>query len=874
MDRERWTRMQQLFDAALDMEPAERAGYLARSEADSGLRDEVARLLESEDEAAALAERVKTDAARILAEAVRAGFAPPAAGAHGDTPDPRLSPDDEGLADEGRRIGPYRILRRLGSGGMGAVFLAERADGQFEQRVALKLIKRGMDTEEILRRFRSERQILARLEHPSVARLHDGGMTDDGRPWFAMEHVDGEPIDVWCSGRDSSRQERLRLFLAVCDAVRYAHRNLVVHRDLKPDNILVRADGSVALLDFGIAKLLEVDERGTRTRGGPTPLTPSHAAPEQLGGGPITTATDVFALGVLLHELLTGERPERRGPDRAVTLRGDLGAICARALEAEPERRYGSVEELADDVRRAMGGLPVRARAAGPAYRARRFIARHRVGAAATLGLLVLLTGLVGFHIDRLRVERDRARAESVKARQVTDLLLDLFRQSDPDASRGREVTARELLERGADQVRRDLGDRPVLLAEMSTVIGSVFRSLGLFDDARPELERALALRTESFGERSPETAETALELAWLLHDLGEYDRAEGLARRALDIETALGRDSAAAAARHAVGALLGRKGDYAGEEARFRENLAERRALFGDRHEEVAQTLNGLGGTLLAQGRHHEAVASYRAAIDVRLALYGQDHREVATGYSNLGAALRLMGEYAAAEEAMRLSLDIRTRVLGAEHPHTTTSLNSLGVLMLDQGRLDDAEPFLRQALRIRREVLGPDHPQTGVPLYALATLLRRRGELEEAEPLFRESLALHRATLEPGHANIAHALIGMGMILADRGRDAEAEPYLREALSIRETAIGADHWLTDTAREQLGVNQSRLGRIQAADVLLGDAYGGLLEAFGPDDNRTARARAHLVEHYRTSGRPELADSLRAAAPPGPVDG
>lgn len=867
-------RVMAVVDAALDRPAGTRAAFLEEAcGGDDGLLRRARSLLAS-------AEAPDDGMERRLSSAVRAAASAAVAGAHPE------------------RIGRYTVIRVLGEGGMGTVYAAHQEE-PVQRDVAIKVIRPGLHAPGLIARFRAERQALASLQHPNIAELYEAGTTDDGLPYFAMEWIHGEPITTFCERRSLDLPGRIRLFRTLLGAVQHAHQKTLVHRDLKPSNVLVaEVDGRPVLkvIDFGVARVATGDAGLTGPTGAGQGIgTLEYISPECLlrHGHRADTRSDIYSLGVLLYELVAGAHPfgrdrfneatpselermlleepvpaatRRRPPRRA---HRDLDRIIDVAMAREPSERYATVVELDADLGRFLESRPISARPPRWRYRAARFLSRNRVPVTAAAVALLLLLGTASHFTLRLADERDRATREAATAQQVTGLLLDVFRQSDPDASRGRDVSARELLERGAEQIERDLGDRPELLAEMSTVIGSVFRSLGLFDHARPQLERALALRAGSFGERSPETAETTLELVWLFHDLGEYDRAETLARRALDIETALGRDSAAAAARHAIGSLLGRKGDYAGEEAWFRENLAARRALFGDHHEEVAQTLNGLGGTLLAQGRHHEAVASYRAALDIRLALYGQDHREVATGYANLGAALRLMGQHAAAEEAARLSLDIRTRVLGAEHPHTTTSLNNLGVLMLDQDRLDDAEPYLRQALRIRRDVLGPDHPQTGVPLYALATLLRRRGDFEEAEPLFRESLALHRATLEPGHANIAHPLIGTAMNLAADGRNTEAESYLREAVSIRETAIGDDHWLTYTAREQLGINQSRLGRVQEADALLVDAYRGLLEAFGHADNRTASARAHLIEHYRTSGRPELADSLSTAELP-----
>ncbi|MGH7472284.1 MAG: serine/threonine protein kinase, partial [Longimicrobiales bacterium] len=512
MDPARWDRINELFHGALEREPRDRDLFLRAACADdASLYHEVHALLAAEAAAQRALGGMVSDAVTSLLD----------------------------TSMEGKPVGPYRVVREIGHGGMGAVYLAERVDGQFEQQVALKLIKQGMDTEQFLRRFRAERQILARLQHPHIARLLDGGIDHDGRPYFALEYVAGEPIDRYCDARGLAVDDRLALFVDACRAVMYAHGNLVVHRDLKPAHILVTEDGQVRLLDFGIAKVLREDEEASAglTQVGIRALTPAYASPEQVRGEAVGTSTDVYSLGVILYELLTGARPydvEQRSPaevERVVChteperpstkvlhswgasaqaaqtfgrahgvdvtrarrrLTGDLDVICLKALQKDPARRYPSVEALLEDIRRNLAGLPVLARPDAIGYRLAKFAGRHRVGLMGTAATLVLIASVAAFYTVRLSNERDRAQQEAAKAEQVATFLRGLFEVSDPSESRGQTVTARELLDQGAQRIERELASQPVVRAAMMRVIGDVYHSLGLHTSAKPLLERAL----------------------------------------------------------------------------------------------------------------------------------------------------------------------------------------------------------------------------------------------------------------------------------------------------------------------------------------------------------------------------------------------
>ncbi|HEX7071223.1 MAG TPA: protein kinase, partial [Rhodothermales bacterium] len=565
---ERWREIDQLLAEALEREPEERLEWVrVACGEDTALGEAVIRLLRF-DEAAErhLGENV-TDFAQPLLPELR----------------DQLAAAEEDLAP-GTRVGRYRIIERIGRGGMGTVYLAERAD-DYRQRVALKLVKRGMDTDEILSRFRHERQILARLDHPNIARLLDGGAAEDGRPYLVVAYVEGEPIDAYCDARRLSVDERLGLFEHVCEAVRYAHASLVVHRDLKPSNILVTESGEVKLLDFGIAKLLEDDDDASAplTRTGMHRLTPAYAAPEQIRGEPVTTAADVYALGVLLHELLVGRRPSAtptRG-DAIATIRtdrpsgtaltrgletadlqrilgarsttlarlrrhlsGDLDTILLTALHSEPERRYSSAEALLEDVRRHRAHLPIRARRDSLSYRAQAFVRRHRFGVSVGAGALVLLLGFAVAMTLQQRAtarERDRARIEAAKATQVAGFLEELFGTADPFADERLDtLRVRDILARGAERVRSDLADQPQVRAQLLHVIGRVYYAIGYFDEAATNLRESVSLREQHVGVASLETAASLFDLATVRSDQGEVAEAVSLARRALAIREAL----------------------------------------------------------------------------------------------------------------------------------------------------------------------------------------------------------------------------------------------------------------------------------------------------------------------------------------------
>ena len=787
-DRARWRRRDEILDGALDLSAAEREAFLSRACGDdAGLRREVEELLAADARhSGALDEpppwrRDGAEGEEGVAESM----------------DVAVDEAEAAAVDEsGARVGAYRLVRAIGRGGMGTVYLAERADGEFAQRVALKLVRGSFLSSDVARRFRREREILATLEHPHIARLYDGGVSDDGRPYFVMEHVEGEHLLAFCDRRRLPLRDRLALFRDVCAAVSFAHANLVVHRDLKPSNILVTGDGRAKLLDFGLAKLLDPDRRGETldvSRAGGLFLTPEYASPEQWRGEPVTTATDVYSLGVVLHELLTGRRPPPAGvagpgatasgdtgkpsaglghPDergsvelaaaRGTTperlrraLAGDLDNVVLKALRLEPGRRYPSAEALGEDVTSHLEGKPVTARPDTVAYRARKFVARHRAAVVATAAGALLVASLVVFYTARLARERDRARHAAAKAEQVSSFLLGLFQLSDPQRARGRNLTAREILDRGARQVGTALADQPAVQAEMLTLIGQVYFRLGMLGEARVVLERAVE-RSQAAGlDDTPVFAETLRELGQALEDVGEFDAER---RRLGEAE-----------------AIFRRHGDQLG--------LARVLTDFGNLE-------RWTGHYALAKRRQEEALA-----ITPRLGPGPERESLLSRQLHDYGLVLWRLNELDASLASLERSLAIDERKYGPQSPVTAFTLATLARVRAEAGDAAGARPLAERSLAIRRQVFGAKHFQVASSLSTLGTVWSYAGSRERALDFYERSIALYTETLGPQSPDLAWPLRYRCLVLVELGRAREGLGDCRRALAIRQGAFDAEH-------------------------------------------------------------------------------
>jgi eukaryotic-like serine/threonine-protein kinase len=763
----------------------------------------------------------------------------------------------------GQTLGGYTLVSQVGRGGMGSVWLAQRSDGRFEARVAAKLLDASLMGDAGEARFRREGTILARLQHPHVARILDAGVSPAGQPYLLLEYVDGQHIDRYCDDRRLTIDQRVRLFLDVLAAVAHAHAMLVVHRDIKPSNVLVTSGGDVKLVDFGIAKLLDDPDRAAEatvlTRAGGWALTPEYAAPEQITGEPVTTATDVYSLGVLLYTLLGGCHPAGQavrspaelvqavvrteaprlssaaggggGPEataaalrRGVTpealrraLRGDLDTIVARSLKKQPGERYASAEALAGDLRRYLERRPILARPDTLRYRANRFVRREWRGVSAAVGGFLAFVALVAVYTERLADERNHARLEAEKASRVSQVLTEMLTDTDPYAAGdGREPTLRVLLDAGARRVHEQLSGQPEREAEMLTVIGRVYERLGDHASAQRLLEESLAIgrRVAPVHER---VAQSLNDLGVLARERGDYPRA----RRLLE------------------------------------EALAMRRQLLGANHAAVAVTLVELGRVFRDLGSPERAEPLLRTALEIRERTLGRTHRETATSQSELGLLLWQRGDLDGAEPLLRACLETTRKALRPNHPDVATALSNLALVVEDKGDHVRAESLFREALAIRRQALGERHPSVATLLNNLAHTLQPQGRYDEAAAALRQALAIARPTLGDGHPMVATCLVNLARVDLARGDAASAEPPLRQARATFERIYPSGDWHIGTVESLLGASLTGLGRYPEAEPLLLDARRVLKDVPGPQGREAKMTETRLAALYRAWRRP-----------------
>ena len=859
MQTERWQLIDHIFQSVLDCPPEKRAALLdSACGDDSRLRAEVASLLASHEEARFTGAAAFNDGMKLLE-------------------------DRAGQSRDGTDIGPYRVLREIGRGGMGSVYLAARADDAYEKLVAIKIIRRGLDTDDIVRRFRSERQILATLDHPNVARLLDAGSTADGLPYFVMEYIEGEPLDQYCDSRKLNVTERLKLFQTVCAAVQYAHQNLVIHRDIKPGNVLVAKDGVPRLLDFGIAKLLASgpnthDATVTAARR----LTPEYASPEQVRGEPMTTASDVYSLGVLLYRLLSGRSPNRASAsselERAICeeepekpsvivsepppesaratwnapegtstklrrrLQGDLDNIVLMALRKEPQRRYASVEQFSDDITRHLSSLPVIARPDTPGYRAAKFVQRHKAGVAAAALVFVSLTGgivatLWQAHIARQ--QRDRARIEQAKADRIKSFLTDMLTYSSPDytspnPAKNQDAKVSEVVDQAARRAEAELTDQPEVLAELQGMIGGVYAVEGRNEQAEPILRSAREKTIRLYGISSHQTAEVSGTLANVLLGKGKAAEADALFRQDIEIERQLA--------------------------AEGRGNIKN-----------LATVLAGYG-SMLDQRNDRAAEGYLREALKYSSAFTGKDRVVVAMLYNNLSNEAGYRGDGEESERCLRASLEEYRKLPPGTYVEMAVTLSNLGAVLIAKGKYAEAEPLVLEGLELRRRVLGNAHMGTAGALYRLSDLRYRQGKYEEAEKAAQESIdVFKRALTSPQDSTLyTNPLLEMGMILHKVGRMHEAEAYLRQALDIRVRLLPKGNLGIGKAEGALGECLTVQKRYAEAELLLLDNYHILESATVANDGRRAEAAQRLANLYRAWGKSQKAASYGAQqAPP-----
>jgi serine/threonine-protein kinase len=861
--RRRWPELSQLLDAALDLEGARRQDWLAANCPEPELRAALEQLLADSAGDGMLDSGGDRVARALLADAGAAG------------------PAAAGTADwAGRQLGAFRLVRLIGEGGMASVFLAERDDPSFAQQVAVKVLRHGMLDPFEQQRFGRERQILARLEHPNIARLIDGGLTGDGVPWFAMEYVEGVPITDYARGRHpGDASASLRLFLKVCDAVAYAHRALVIHRDLKPSNILVAGDGTLKLLDFGIARLIEEPHAGqdaaTVTVAAQRRLTPAYAAPEQWRGDAVTTAADVYALGVLLHELLTGLKPSPRDDgtvrlpsatvrradgDRALArrLRGDLDTIVACALQPDPQRRYASVDALADDLRLHLGGYPVKARQDSLTYRTGKWIGRYRWAFAGGLAVAVALIGSALFSAH----QASQARLQAARADAVKDFLVGLFRSREPGVSQAALPTTQELLAQGEATALRNLAASPILGVDLLSVFAGIHRRNGDLVRAGELLARAAEVDPDrlpvdvGFGHRH--------EQALLARDRGDLEAAVGQLE-ALQHWPQAGKGEQRRTLMTELAVVKSRLGEHDqaielhGRVARELESDAGVTSL------ERASAISDYGTALLRAQRFEPAVVVLEQALAARREANGEIHEEYALTASNLAVALRNLRRYDEAEALLRRSIEISREVYAGPHPGLAQRLNNLGSLLTFRGRYGESRDLLEQALAIHEALYPDDNPELARTRSNLALVLANDGDYARAVTLYTQALASLRAKLGDRHLNVAVVLNNLAHARLRAGDPAGALRDAEECMAIKLEQVAADSETVAHSRLVLARIALARGRPHEALDLAGQAMAVYQAQPGAAhermlDARVLRAAALRIGDDRDAAAAELA--------------
>lgn len=880
MDATRWERVQGLFHQAADLPHDEQQPFLdAACAGDPSLAADVLAMLDEDRRGHPLLD---------------GGMAPMAGEVLG-----RGSPLPVG--DFGR----YRLTSMLGEGGMGVVYRAERAD--LGSTVAIKILRDAWLSPSRRDRFAAEQRTLAQLNHPSIATIHDADTLPDGTPWFVMEYVEGVPLTTFCREHLPAIEGRLALLRDVCTAVQHAHEHLVVHRDLKPSNILVKADGTVKLLDFGIAKQLDEHARPSdRTLTGLRLMTPAYASPQQVRGEEPGVDTDVYSLGVILYELLTdtlpfnleqrtpaeadaiilGREPEKpsaaaaaraRTEERTIVGSGlpasswaDLDVLCLTAMHKDTARRYRTVQALIRDIDHFLAGEPLEARPDSFTYRTGKFVRRNRgplVGAGAAV---VGIVGLVAFYTFRLARARNAAVAEAARAQRIQQFMLNLFEGGDREAGPAEDLRVMTLLERGVREADA-LANEPVAQAELYQTLGHLHHKLGRFEQADALLALALEKRRMLFGDAAPEVGSSLVAIAGLRTDQAQYDEAERLAREALArAARALPPEHPVkAAATEALGRILQERGSYAEaipvlqEAVRLHERSGET--------VELANSLHELANAYFYSGRYDESHRLNTRTLGIYRRLFGENHPHVGDTLINLGAVAFERGDLAESERLYRDGLAITEAWHGADHFRTANNLTMLGRTLVRQGKLGEAAEVLERALIGRERTYGPDHSSVASVLNELGTIARKEKRLDDAEARYRRMAEIYRAIYKGSrHSLIGVAVSNLGSVEHDRGHFDEAERLLGEALDIFTDVLPADHTNIGIARVKLGgtlLAQRRFAEA-ARETLAG--YEILRKSMKADAPWMADARKTLVRAYEALNEPEEAAAFRTVSDAG----
>jgi len=886
MEPERWRKIEQIYHSALERDNSGRAAFVDQAcGEDDSLRAEVVSLLE---QAQGTESFLEAPAVELAAKELVIDSLP-------------------GLTSHPAAIGRYRIVRLLGQGGMGTVYEAEQEDpGRI---VALKVIQFGLVTPDHLRRFRQESQALARLQHPGIAQIYESGIAETSFgtvPYFAMEFIRGLPLRQYAEAHQLDTRKKLALMVKICDAVHHAHKRGLIHRDLKPGNILVDETGQPKILDFGVARVTDSDAQITRqTDFGQIVGTLAYMSPEQVLGDPleVDTRSDVYALGVILYELLSGRLPyqvsQHHLPEAVRTIRdeepaslssarrdyrGDIQTIAGKALEKNKVRRYDSAADLGADLQRYLNDEPVAARPPSTTYQLQKFARRHKAlvtGAAAVF--IVLLAGVIASSWEAIRANRAQqaVQAEASTTKAINDFLQnDLLAQASaavqagPNSRPDPDLKVRTALDRAAARIEGKFAAQPLVEASLRQTIGSSYKDLGLFPEAGQQMERALSLRQRVLGPEHPDTLTSMQELGDVLAKQSKFVQADKLLTRVLETRRRIrGQYSPETlGVMNDLAIAVGGEGDYVRSEQLLTGVLEIQRRVLGEQHPDTLAVMNNLATIYTNQGQYPQAEQLYQRAAEIKRRILGDEHPSTLTTTNNLAVVYRFEGKFSEAEALLTKVLDVQRRVLGEQHQDTLNAANSLALVYQAEGRYQEAEPLLLHVVDARSRVLGAENSQTLSTMNNLAELYRREHKQAEAEALFRKILDVRRRVQGPSHRNTIDALAALGRIKLERGKYAEATSLLREALDAYAKA-GADNWRRYFIESQLGASVAAQNRYAEAEPFLVSGYQGMLQRMSSvpleDRPRLLEAREQIVRLYESWQKPEKAAEWREKLQP-----
>ena len=865
MDKQTWDKISKVIDEALDIERADEREQLVREKCSTNaIQKEALEILKSIEDSGGLWDELKESNLVLSENITNERYS--VLSTKGTEPGGK-----EENACIPKKIGPYFIKEIIARGGMGEVYLAERINEDFHKKVALKIIRNEITSNEQAARFEKERMILSSLNHPNIGQLLDGGISDDGRSYFVMEYVDGMPLTTYCLQNNCNLQNRLKLFRQLCEAVQYAHSNFIVHRDLKPDNLFVTPQGNIKVLDFGIAKILNDDVSPGQiesTSSGHQILTYKYAAPEQLTTDPITTATDVYSLGILLFELLTGRHPFRfkeksyteieyaikkeQPPvpahiesDSVNLSDSDLDSIVLKALNKNPSDRYQSAQHMLDDIIRYQENKPVLAKDGKALYRSVKFLKRNSVPFLSAASIILSAFLFLIFYTSEMKSEREIAQWQAQKAEQATTILIDLFEANQPGQTETGNFTVKSLLELG--ELKADnLDGFPELKGTMYSVIGQIYRNIGELEKADKLLSNALFIFKNHYGDTHVETINAMDHFGLLLISKGEFDRADSLLTHTLQIrrQNLSGNPVALAQSLSYLALANRRKGNFDVAESLYRQSYELRSDNLGAEHPLTLESLSSLAVTLHNQGRYQQAEHLYRDLVEKRRRVLGANHPDYATNLSSLGALLMNIGEYNEAQSALKEALQIRSSQLGGEHPDVAITLNNLGMLKKDMGKLDESEDYFRKALAIREAALGEDHVNTAISYFCLADLMLKKRSLQPALTFIKKAQSVFKKHLPENHSFNVRSELRLGSIYAEMNHLSQADSIMKPAYNQLKTIHGEDSIEMALGSIRYGEFLIKSGKPELAKKILTDGQN-VLNSF---ENNSSPRQRHIA--------------------------